>query len=386
MSMLSVLSILLWQYIGRYNKKLFSGAAGLAVTMAAIGVLWYYGNHYAAIAATTGLPTWFLGAKASLSWLFMFLLAFPILLIGAAGCSIYRLYKYFSKKERPQPVVSTGISRRTFLKGTAAAIPVLALGTSTVGIFTGESDLATTVHRLTYASLPENLQGYRIGQLSDCHMGLFFGPQRLQESIDALVKEKVDLLVITGDLIDELTLLPECRDILKNSTGKFPDGAVFIYGNHEYYRGLEQITDMLETTDVRILRNENYKLRDRFYIAGADYSFARGDGAFQKQREEYVAKSLQDIPADAFVILLAHHSDFIDEGFAHQVELTLCGHTHGAQFALIGPIVQAIGFKYLRGMFQHNGSYAYVNRGTGHWLPFRLGCSREVSVFELGKG
>ena len=61
----------------------------------------------------------------------------------------------------------------------------------------------------------------------------------------------------------------------------------------------------------------------------------------------------------------------------------MAGHTHGAQFAPIGPIVQSIGFKYLRGLYQKGRSVLYVNRGTGHWLPFRVFCSREVSVFTL---
>ena len=76
---------------------------------------------------------------------------------------------------------------------------------------------------------------------------------------------------------------------------------------------------------------------------------------------------------------------FIDEAFERQIPLTLCGHTHGAQFAPIGPLVTAVGFKYLRGLFRKGESRGYVNRGTGHWLPFRVLCSREASVFELRK-
>ena len=92
------------------------------------------------------------------------------------------------------------------------------------------------------------------------------------------------------------------------------------------------------------------------------------------------------MPESAFVVMLAHHSDFIDEGFERRIPLTMCGHTHGAQFALIGPVVESVGFKYLRGMYRQDGSYGYVNRGTGHWLPFRVFCSREATVFTLHKG
>ena len=70
-----------------------------------------------------------------------------------------------------------------------------------------------------------------------------------------------------------------------------------------------------------------------FYIAGTDYSFAKGDEAFAAQREDYVRQTLDGVPDDAFIVMLAHHSAFIDEAFEHNIPLTLSGHTHGAQFA-----------------------------------------------------
>lgn len=292
------------------------------------------------------------------------------------------------------------MTRRTFVKGLAALIPAAAFATSGAGNVLGESDLDTTHHVLTYKNLPDYLDGYKIGQLSDLHMGLFFSPERLQESIDAVAAQGVNRLEITGDLIDEIVLLPKAREVINANAGRFPDGIDFCYGNHEYYRNFSAITAMLEDTPVRILRNASFEaspgygqgLKGRrgrdsrpFYIAGTDYSFAQGEEAFAKQRQDYVRQTLDGVPDDAFVVLLAHHSAFIDEAFERQIPLTLCGHTHGAQFAPIGPLVTAVGFKYLRGLFRKGESRGYVNRGTGHWLPFRVLCSREASVFELRK-
>lgn len=50
-----------------------------------------------------------------------------------------------------------------------------------------------------------------------------------------------------------------------------------------------------------------------FYIVATDYSFAKGDEAFAKEREQYVRETLAKVPEDAFVVMLAHHSAFIDE-------------------------------------------------------------------------
>lgn len=404
MSCISVIALALWSYIYRTSHRLAMFVGGLVISGIAGVTLVAYGQVFPELNGSPWLDPFHAGALAVLSWMFTMFWTIPFLLLGAMGCFLYRWRR---RKQMTNPLVvdtpnkkNVGMSRRTFLKGTVAALPVAALGVSAVGNVVGESYLATTVHRLSYPDLPDYLDGYRIGQLSDTHMGLFFSSDHLQASLDAAAAAKVDRLELTGDLIDELSRLPAYQEILNKNAHRFPDGIDFCYGNHEYYRGLPQITAMLQETPVRILRNENYCVsagqgeglashrgRDKrpFYIAAVDYSFAKGDEAFAAERETYVQQALEGIPDDAFTILLAHHSAFIDEGFSHHIPLTLCGHTHGGQVALIGPIVETVGFKYLRGMYRKGNAYGYVNRGTGHWLPFRLLCSREVSVFELRK-
>lgn len=403
MSCVAVFSLVLWNYIMQTSRKWAVIVGGLAVTLIAVGELAYYGVLFPQWIDSPWKDVLFYGALVSLSWLFIFWLAFPVLLLGALGVFFWRKM-HRSCRQADYTIQHAAIcsqqqvSRRTFLKGAAAAIPVAAVATSTLGNVAGESYLDVSIHRLSYSMLPDYLEGYKIGQISDVHMGLFFSPERLQEAMDALVRQGVQRLEITGDLIDELSLLSACRRVIEENASRFPDGIDFCYGNHEYYRSLPAIRDMLEQTPVRILRNSHIEAssgrgeglanctgRDErpFYIAGVDYSFAKGDEDFAAEREAFVRDALEKIPDNAFVVMLAHHSAFIDEGFAHHIPLTLCGHTHGAQFAPIGPIVEAVGFKYLRGLFRQDESVGYVNRGTGHWLPLRVFCSREVSVFEL---
>lgn len=405
MSCVAVFSLMLWNYIMQTSHKWAGIIGGLAATLVAVGELAYYGVLFPQWIGSPWKDVLFYGALASISWLFIFWLAFPVLLLGAIGVFFWRkkhrLYEQTGRRIQTAAVCSQlQVSRRTFLKGAAAAIPVIAAATSTLGNVAGESYLDVSLHRLSYSTLPDYLEGYKIGQISDVHMGLFFSPERLQEAIDALVAQGVQRLEVTGDLIDELSLLSACQHVIESNASRFPDGIDFCYGNHEYYRNLPAIRDMLKETPVRILRNSHIQASpgrgdglmhctgydDRpFYIAGVDYSFAKEEAAFAAERESFVQKALDGIPKNAFVIMLAHHSACIDEGFAHHIPLTLCGHTHGAQFAPIGPIVEAVGFKYLRGLFRQGEFVGYVNRGTGHWLPLRVFCSREVSVFELHK-
>ena len=114
MSCIAVCSILLWQYIRRQSNKAGALFGAAAVSMIAIGELWLYGADYITISTSSWFPFFFYGAMASLSWLFMFLLAFPVLLAGAIGCFIYRLFH--AHPCRSSNRVSKGMSRRTFLK------------------------------------------------------------------------------------------------------------------------------------------------------------------------------------------------------------------------------------------------------------------------------
>ena len=406
MSGICVVSALLWNYIYKRNRWPVVAAATVAVTAVAAAGLAYYGSAFPDVQGTTQGVFLLYGSLLSISWFFMFFLAFPVLIAVAAAVFIWRRVRRRKQKVReklpPERAGNAGhgISRRTFLRGVAAAIPAAAAGTSVLGNFVGDSYLDVVRRDLYYPDLPDYLDGYRIGQISDVHLGLFVSPDQLREALEVLAQQGVNRVEITGDLIDELTLLPQCGDVLRRMVSRFPDGIDYCYGNHEYYRGIEEITAMLEATGIRILRNACLEAspgrgqglagrsgRDDapFYVAGVDYSFARGDEAFMAQRQEYVKQALEGVPQSAFVVMLAHHSAFIDEGFARQIPLTMCGHTHGAQFALVGPVVESVGFKYLRGMYRQGDSYGYVNRGTGHWLPFRVFCSREATVFTLHK-
>lgn len=404
LSLFSVGTIILWNYIRRGNRYMAKIAMGLAVTVVACGELSLYGTAYQNMEPSFWLDIIHGGALASVSWLMAFLLAFPVILVVAIMVAIARLFRAPQKDRADQsqiPVQATGLSRRKFLTYASTAIPAAALLTSTVGNVVGESYLDVTHNDLFYPDLPDYLDSYRIGQISDTHIGLFFSPKDLEEAILRLAEENVQRLEITGDLIDELSRLSACRDVLNRTAPLFPDGIDFCYGNHEYYRGFQAITDMLAQTPVRVLRNESFcvspgrgenmahqsgnSLRP-FYIAAVDFSFAPKGPEDDARRENYTAQALSQVPDDAFTVMLAHNSSFIDEAFSHHIPLLMSGHTHGAQFALIGPVVEAVGFKYLRGMYQKDGCYEYVNRGTGHWIPFRVLCSREATVYTLRKG
>ncbi len=138
----------------------------------------------------------------------------------------------------------------------------------------------------------------------------------------------------------------------------------------------------IEEAKIPILENNHIRLTRGgavLYIAGVDYPWER-DRAAEVRR--LTGEALDGIPEGATVILLAHHPDFLGEGFARHVPFTMAGHTHGMQFGLFGRAV-ITPYVYTRGMYTDGNLTGYVSRGDGGWFPFRFGCSREIPVFVL---
>ncbi len=283
-----------------------------------------------------------------------------------------------------------GMTRRVFLHRTLAAVPLVAFGTGAQGVLGAQTELAVVRHAVAVPGLPAGLEGFRIGQVSDTHVGPYVDVARLDAVLTRLAAEKPDLVVMTGDLIDDLALLKPAVARLAALQATVPHGVYFCMGNHEYFRNPGLIRAELERQGIKILTDENALIvpgSRPLYLLGVDYPSAavvgrRSLGVSADRREQCFQAASRNVPPEAVRVLIAHHSDFLFDGFAAKVPLTLTGHTHGGQVVIGG--VPLLRFQhYIRGMFRENGVYGYVSSGAGHWLPFRLGCPPEISVFTL---
>lgn len=265
----------------------------------------------------------------------------------------------------------------------------LILGTFAVSIYGcvyGNTFWEREYLNLSYAHLPRSFDRMKIALIADTHIGPYYHVDDLRAQLEDAYRENADYVIIAGDLIDDIRVLPNLEAVLTEAYPHFRYGIDFVWGNHEYYRGREDIEQALKRTPVRIWRNTNGIITqgaDRIYLAGVDYPFAKGD-ALKKMIEAYTEKALQGIPQDAFTILLAHHPDFIESGFRNHIPLTVAGHSHGEQIGVMGQPIFPL-YQYNRGMFRDQSSVGYVSRGTGHWFPFRFGCSREITYITLRK-
>ncbi|MBQ9442646.1 MAG: metallophosphoesterase [Selenomonadaceae bacterium] len=241
-------------------------------------------------------------------------------------------------------------------------------------------------------NLPPELENFKIAQISDVHLGANYSLERLEKLLQKISDDKPDLLAITGDIFDCKSMNAQAIQLVDSFTDKFKFGIYYCHGNHEHHRGISEIESGLSKTKIHWLVNRSENVTSKLYILGVDYpksspimsSGGRGDAdkIFEQQKRNFVEKALQGVPFDSVCILLAHHPEFIDDGFEKNIPLTLTGHTHGGQIGIFGMSLMPL-FKYTRGMVKNDNCFGYVHVGNGSWFPFRLGCPPEIAYFTL---
>jgi len=303
---------------------------------------------------------------------------------------VHRLLTGNKAADTPSPVSSAStMTRRQFFHGALAATPLIAFGISAKGIYGAQNDMIIQRYSLTMPELPPSLRGFKIGQVSDIHLGPYVDLARLDMVIQLLAQEKPDLVAITGDFADDLTLLKPAIDRFNDLQPSIRHGIYFCMGNHDYFRNAELVRSELNNSRIVLLDNSSKLIvpgQQPFYLMGVDYPWAdlalSGINVSTSKRQQYFSAANQDVPLSAFKVLIGHHPDVLFDGFAAKIQLTLAGHTHGGQIVIAGKSLLS-SYHYMRGLYRENGVYGYVSSGAGHWFPFRLGCPPEISVFTL---
>ena len=322
------------------------------------------------------------------------LLSVIFLLIGDFTRFVEFGFKYFTAKESYFP------ERRKFISTTALAAAGIFSLLAIDGIIFGKYRHTVRKVKLRFKNLPENFKGYKIVQISDVHSGSFFNPQKLQKAIDLINEQDADVVLFTGDMVNNYAdefkpFIPLFKSI------KAKDGKFSILGNHDYgdygaWNSREEKAQNIPTlknyqaeAGFKMLRNENIALEkngEKIYLLGVENW---GIKPFPQYGD--LDKALKGVPEDAIKVLMSHdptHFDEVVKKHKTNVHLTLSGHTHGMQFGLDLKNIKwsPVKFKYKKwaDLYESEGKYLYVNRGFGVIAyPGRVGINPEITVIEL---
>jgi uncharacterized protein len=241
-----------------------------------------------------------------------------------------------------------------------------------------------TVRRLevTLPGLPARLDGLRLVQLTDLHVGAILGRRWLEGVVEQVNELAPDVVAITGDLVDgRVSRLRPVVEPLKRL--RPPQGSYFVTGNHEYYSGVLEWMEEMPRLGLKVLHNQRARIggQDGFDLAGVDDASAAGMGIPGHGANLPAALSGRR-PTDALV-LLAHQPKAVLEASRAGVGLQLSGHTHGGQIWPWRYLVR-LQQPVVRGLRRFGDTLVYVSDGTGFWgPPMRLGTRAEITLITL---
>jgi predicted MPP superfamily phosphohydrolase len=232
------------------------------------------------------------------------------------------------------------------------------------------------------ARWPQALDGYRIVQLSDVHIGPLLDRRfaaSLAERVNALAP---DLVVVTGDLVDG-GVGRVGAEVEPLGALRARDGVWFVTGNHDYYSGADDWVARMSALGWRALRNERVAIERpgaSFELAGVDDHHG---ALVEPGGGEDLARALGGRDPERPVVLLAHDPATFRRSSRMGVDLQLSGHTHGGQ---IWPFRWAVRITvpWIAGLYRVGEAAVYVSRGTGFWgPPMRLGAPAEITELVL---
>ena len=288
--------------------------------------------------------------------------------------------------DRLVPGPGLGESRRRFLQGALDAGVVLgAAGVAGVGHANARQPATVKRVQIPVEGLPDALQGFKIAQVSDLHVGPTVRGDRMAQVAAAVNAEAPDLIAVTGDLVDGG--VPMLAPMVAPLGGmRARHGAFFVTGNHEYYSGAPAwCAHCADELGWRVLINEHALIEHdgaRLLIAGVTDAHA---GRFLDAHRPDLARSLAGAaPADVRV-LLAHRPEVAPEAADLGFDLQLSGHTHGGQFFPMTIFIR-LAQRFVIGLHRVGRMWLCVNPGTTWWgPPIRLGTTQEITLLELVK-
>jgi len=300
------------------------------------------------------------------------------------------------------------LDRRRFVQAATALAGAIPFGVGAYGFLIGRHDYRVHQVDLPVSGLPQELDGLRIAQLSDIHIGSYMSAAEVRRAVGLANELKPDLAIVTGDFVTGPNdPLESCVSELARLQASL--GVWGCNGNHEIYaKAQERSAELFADHGMKLLRQENAEIGWRggkFNLIGVDYQLAR---SLHGRRLIMLARTGALVRRDIPNILLSHNPNSFPRAAELGIELMLTGHTHGGQVRveILDREFSPAHFMtpYVAGLYKRPlgcdstlgdqevstatsaapAALVYVNRGLGTiGAPVRLGVPPEISLLTL---
>ena len=316
------------------------------------------------------------------------LLTFCFHAINAMVCLIYAAMIWFASD-----LVFGLTNKLGFTAFKPQQIGYLALALTLVALLVGwhlaHHVYVTKYHLQTSKTVPS----LRIVMFGDAHIGSTFDGDGFAKHLRVIESYQPDLVLIAGDYVDDSTTKEEMVRATRHlGRLKTKYGIYFVFGNHDrgYYgsarRGFsaQDLVQELTKQGVHVLLDQSVLIDNSFYVIGRhDYSIVQERRGARKPMQELI----KDLDQNRYMIVLDHQpADFVNQAKA-EVDLVLCGHTHGGQlfpFNRVGKWLKVNDLVY--GHEKRHKTDFIVTSGISDWaIKFKTGTRSEFVVIDINK-
>lgn len=230
--------------------------------------------------------------------------------------------------------------------------------------------------------LAADLDGLRIAQISDTHIGPTLKGDFLERVVERVNAARPDVIVFTGDMVDGY--VDDMRsEIASIADLEAPLGAYWVTGNHEYYWDGPAWCEEVARHGLDVLVNAHrvVEVGQARLLVGGVTDFRAGRDIDGHASDPH--RAIEGAPDCDFKLLLAHQPKSVWQAAEAGFDLQLSGHTHGGQFWPWNLVV-GLAHPFSRGLHDYEDMKIYVSCGTGYWgPPMRLGVPSEIGLLTL---
>jgi len=242
--------------------------------------------------------------------------------------------------------------------------------------FIGTSGLKINEYKITNPNITNEYHGLKVVHITDIHYSTTIKEKKLKYLVEQINFINPDIVVLTGDLLDETVEYNKDEIINNLKEIKAKLGKYAISGNHDY--PIENYNSIIEESGFTNLDN-TYELiynntNQPIIISGISSNLMDTTDLNTKTKKfnEYISTNGKPI----YSILLIHEPDYIDNLDLNNYDLVLAGHSHNGQIniPLLKKLYLPVGSdKYIDGHYNIDNTDIFVSNGIGtSGVKFRL--------------
>lgn len=237
-------------------------------------------------------------------------------------------------------------------------------------------DITIKTLELQFPKGEGKLNELNIVAASDIHLSPIDGERLLERIIDKMNSLNPDIILLSGDIVDDKAEVLEQRKIGESFKRLNPKYGIYtINGNHEFINGVDSSVRYAEHLGMKVLRDEYVMIDSSFYVIGReDVSM----NSFTERKRKSLVEIMSSINTDYTKILLDHTPVKLEQAEEQGIDLQFSGHTHHGQIWPANIITNMI-YEISWGYKKKGNTHYYVTSGAGTWgPPVRTGSKSEI--------